>query len=137
MPGLFADLVDWVERLVDLTYAAGASGDFALDGASYRDGYARLYDLYQRVHAARVSIEERAAAVDPTAVTRSISGVYLGSSTARESTGGDLNSPGSMAMQLRDLEGQLSGLLSGMHAAYYATAATDAQAAARIAGARA
>lgn len=125
-------MLDWVERMVDYAYAAGAAGEFSLEAGSYRSGYAQLYQLYEGVRDLRASIESRAVAMVPTSVTSAIPGVLLGANRARDAVGNPASNL-ALVTRLRRIEAELSGLLTGMHAAYRSSAATDAQAAAQIA----
>lgn len=120
-----------IQRLLDLAYAAGAAGKFALETTAFRDSYLQLHRLYQDVSATRQKIEAEGSAVLPDSVSRVIVGVTWGAAQAQVNVA---TSEGTaLSQHLRTLEAELSELLTGMHDAYASTLDTDQGAAAGIA----
>lgn len=128
---LFPDVGDLSEFLQGIrdraTEAQLAGSEFTVVDQVYRDGYRDLYAVYQQVVEARQSIESRAAAMDPSAVSHPIAGVLVGATRSRLAVGGDQRA--SLTAALTVLEAELATTLQGMYDGFVAYQRTDEESA--------
>jgi hypothetical protein len=122
------DLSDFIQLVRDRgTEAALAGGEFTVVDQVYREGYAKLYAVYEDVVTARESIGSRVAAIDVGTVSRPIAGVLTGATQTRRTV--DNPTADSLTTSLTVLEAEITRTLQAMYDSYVAYQRTDEEAA--------
>jgi hypothetical protein len=123
-----ADLAQAARQLINTATELGiAAQGFSVSDAAYRQGYAQIYALYEKVSTARQTVQDMGSTLKPQDVSDRIAGLTSGAARAKQALLGVRT--GSLLDALLSVEAQLSTLLTNMHQGYVDYGRTDQESA--------